>query len=409
MALFIHTEIRLEIYGYLLVAYPSRLRPRKSITFKIKCKWDEDQWKTTAINNTGSRSGDCNNTGLTPQILRTCKAVYREATPMLYSENIFQFQPREDDALLLDGFAKDNLKVLCREFYPNPEVHLTETPLTTPIYSILAVFLRQIGQQNAASLKTLMFFTGIANFSAYAQDAGQSIEVVTQILKFHVPGLGQLVVCRGLTGRDGRKYDHWELLDKGRTGVRDQEHDASQVNVPRAQTSTSKLIEISITHAHIKSEADTIPDAVSSLAKEGSREFQIDESTENEQKLPGSDVGKEGQTAELPATSNSHAGEEMENDTESEIDWDHVPSDDSGDETFPFAWHTDDFDDEGTDGKLWPPLACRREEQEAIQKATAEMVQEIIWLKQLSFAGFDEDDPAYQKMKDLQMLVKTRR
>ena len=328
---------------------------------------------------------------------------------MLYSENIFHFQPRQDDALLHDDFAKDNLEALCRDFYPNPEVHFIERPLRTPIYSILAVFLRQIGQQNAASLKTLMFFTGMVNFSGCAQDAGQSIEVVTQILKFHVPGLGRVIICRGLTVCDGLEYDHWELFDEGRTGVRDQEHDASQINVPRAQTSTSKLIEISITHADSKSETDTIPDAVTSLAKEGSREFQIDESTENEQKLPGSDVGKEGQTAELPATSNSHAGEEMENDTESEIDWDHVPSDDSGDETFPFAWHTEDFDDEGTDGKLWPPLACRRAEQEAMQKAIADMVQEIIWLKQLSFAGFDEDDPAYQKMKDLQMLVKTRR
>lgn len=104
----------------------------------------------------------------------------------------------------------------------------------------------------------------------------------------------------------------------------------------------------------------------------------------------------------------------MENDTGSGINCDHVPSDDSGDETFSFAryidWNKIDiFDDEGPDGQSRPPLACRREEQETMHKAIADMVQEITWLKQLSFAGFDEDDPVYQKMKDLQMLVKTRR
>lgn len=256
MALFIHTEIRLEIYGYLLVAYPSRLRPRKSIRVVLECEWHKDQWKMTAILNTGairnpgSRSGDCDSIGLTPQILRTCKAIYREATPMLYSENIFQFQPRRDYDLMDDGFPKDNLEALCREFHPNPAVPLIGRQFETPIFSILAVFLRQIGQRNAASLKMLMFFTEKQYYTSYAQKAGRAIKVVTQLLKYHVPGLGQVAICRGLSNWDKFQHDHWELLDEGCTGVRDQEHDASQINVPRAQTSTGKSIEISITHAN---------------------------------------------------------------------------------------------------------------------------------------------------------------
>ncbi|KAF6239205.1 hypothetical protein HO173_002466 [Letharia columbiana] len=68
-----------------------------------------------------------------------------------------------------------------------------------------------------------------------------------------------------------------------------------------------------------------------------------------------------------------------------------------------------DFDDQGKSGHYHPPSAVRRKEQEAMYKVTADMVQEITWLDQLSFAGFDQDVPALEGMKQLEALVKARR
>lgn len=56
-----------------------------------------------------------------------------------------------------------------------------------------------------------------------------------------------------------------------------------------------------------------------------------------------------------------------------------------------------------------PPPEIRREQEEAMHRAIADMVQQITWLKLLSFAGFDEKDSTYQKMEELQALVKARR
>ncbi|CAD6578744.1 MAG: hypothetical protein ASARMPRED_008826 [Alectoria sarmentosa] len=170
-------EIRLEIYGYLLVAYPSRLRPHKYVTLDIyftNHTADADRGMVTTSRPTGGRSGHCTGTGLTPQILRTCKAINREATPMLYGENVFLFQLEES----LEGF-----------------MHCHNIPRAVKD-SILATFLRQVGQQNAATLKKLALITDKADMHVYAQRA-------------------QIMICRGLDGWIEIDTGPSELFDDG--------------------------------------------------------------------------------------------------------------------------------------------------------------------------------------------------
>lgn len=45
----------------------------------------------------------------------------------------------------------------------------------------------------------------------------------------------------------------------------------------------------------------------------------------------------------------------------------------------------------------------------ALYNAIVVLVQEVPWPKQLSCAGFYQNDPTWPKMKELQTLVKNRR
>lgn len=263
---------------------------------EMKRIWDADQWKTIASKRTGS--SNCASIGPTPQILRTCKAIHREATPILYSGNVFQFYLRRGDAKSHPGYKGWN-----------------ETPTDALNSIIFAIFLRQIGQQNAASLKRLKFFVPEVYARTHTQLAGCAIQVFTQLLKCHVPGVRQVKICRGLVDQDQYEKEPAKLVDDGLEGFG--ENDSDHTTKSQAQMFAPKQTEM------------------------------------------------------------------VSNDA--------------------------DFDDQGTDGHYHPPSAVRREEQEAMYKATADMVQEITWLDQLSFAGFDQDVPAFEKMKQLEALVKVRR
>lgn len=359
------TEIRLEIYSYLLIAYPSRFAPREGVTVRVDCVWYEDQPKAIAINRTGCHSGVFSSTGLAPQILRTCKAINREATPMLYGENIFRFQPIKDDVFRHERFAKEKLEASCRELYSNPVALWTEGAASIPNHPTFAVLLRQIGLQNATSLKKLMFVTREAYHSKSTQEAGQAIQMVTQLLKAHTPGLRWVAICRGLNS--------WDKLEHGLSEI---DKLSTRKYDTRTQSSTPREAKISVNRANDESWANSVHDTVGSFANEVCENLRTEGNTDYKQ-LPGSHADEEERTADLPPTFNSNAG--------------------------------GGFEDEDTDGIPRIPRALRREEQEAMHEAVADMIQEITWLKQLSFAGFDKDVSAYEKMKKLQALVKTRR
>lgn len=359
------TEIRLEIYSYLLIAYPSRFAPREGVTVRVDCVWYEDQPKAIAINRTGCHSGVFSSTGLAPQILRTCKAINREATPMLYGENIFRFQPIKDDVFRHERFAKEKLEASCRELYSNPVALWTEGAASIPNHPTFAVLLRQIGLQNATSLKKLMFVTREAYHSKSTQEAGQAIQMVTQLLKAHTPGLRWVAICRGLSS--------WDKLEHGLSEI---DKLPTRKYDTRTQSSTPREAKISVNRANDESWANSVHDTVGSFANEVCENLRTEGNTDYKQ-LPGSHADEEERTADLPPTFNSNAG--------------------------------GGFEDEDTDGIPHIPRALRREEQEAMHEAVADMIQEITWLKQLSFAGFDKDVSAYEKMKKLQALVKARR
>lgn len=138
--------------------------------------------------------------GLTPQILRTCKAIHREATPIMYSENLFQFRSREDAEPIF--IAQDILDPWCRNLYEqSPELRNYMVPLSLT-NSRFTSFLQLIGQQNAASLKRLRFL-GLATKSRMkAPVNGWVLKLIVPLLKFHVPHVHQIKICRGLPDWD---------------------------------------------------------------------------------------------------------------------------------------------------------------------------------------------------------------
>lgn len=298
--MFILAEIQLEIYSYLLVAAPSRLKTAvqkkesvKGVTLQIDyvsphhpCYKNK---KTTVFKQTSA--GLCASIGLTPQILRVCKAIHRDATPILYGENVFQFRLKEGQTPSNRGSTGLNdFESFCRELRQDPMGRWIDEAPDALRDSTFAVFLRKIGQRNAASIKKLKFVEEEAHKRAYDQQAGRPIQAITHLLKSHVPDVRQVKICRGC--------DHWDGFEDGPFKPVDFE--------PERLVSSCRVISC----------------------------------------------------------------------------WDELPD-------------------------LVPDV--RRGEQEAMYKATADLVREITWLKQLSVTGFDEDDPAYQKLEDLQTLVKTRR
>ena len=303
---FMFAEIRLEIYSYLLVASPSRAKSKEKVSrgvvLTIGMTLHEDQIIPYASKL--DRSGvDSFTTDLTPQILRTCKAIHREAAAILYGKNVFQFRFRKFQLQgSYSGWDRFNLEALWGDFYRHPGQPWDDDVYDVLKYSEFAIFLLRIGQQNTTNLKKLRFDIDDTWVSAFAQNSGRAIQTATPLFKYHLPGLRQLKIRRGpLIDSD---IGGWDEFEDG---------------------------PFTPTYANLE------------------------------------DGGK----------GSSH---------ESGVDF--GPS-----RVFRSA----------------PPPTLRQEQEKAIYKAAVDMVQEITWLKHLSFAGFDEEDSTYQKMKELQALVKARR
>ena len=177
---------------------------------------DADQEKKIACKQLSSSGNACARIGLTPQTLRICKTIHQEAAPILYSINLFQFQLGES---LLSSkpniLRQERLEYLRRKLYQDPAELWGVNDHESLICSPFAVFLRQIGQRNAASLKRLKFVGGINGrwIDPMGQQAGAGIEVFTQLLKHHVPGVRQVKICRG--------PDQWDEFEDGIFGVED--------------------------------------------------------------------------------------------------------------------------------------------------------------------------------------------
>ena len=219
-----HTEIRLEIYPYLLIATSFdeglaelEIPASKAIALEIYCTRN----KKTACRRVCRSIDICTSRGLTPQIQCTCRIINQEATPILYRGNVFQFQlrdtyrPWEDDTT-----ERFRLESLYQSLYHNNVESWIEKASEARIRSDFAVFLRQIGRQKAASVRRLKFLKNKDTLtSPKAQQAGWAIEVVTQLLKCYAPGVRQIKICHvpvpefGFIERE--VYVHWDEFEYG--------------------------------------------------------------------------------------------------------------------------------------------------------------------------------------------------
>ncbi len=197
MLLFL-TEIRLKIYAYLFVAHPSQLkravpnlRASKEVVLKIGHRYTARVSKWTGGNSEADAS-----IGLTPQILRACKAIYQEAIQILYRENLFSFS-------IACRHEQDKLESFCRELYLNPAGYLERCPF--------AMFLRQIGQKNAASLRRLRFVGGGSWHFDYSSTMFWAFQEITRLLKHRAPGVCQVKICRDVTYREELEDGSFEL------------------------------------------------------------------------------------------------------------------------------------------------------------------------------------------------------
>ena len=209
------TEIRLEIYLYLLIAVPSWPKD-------VELEENTSRGVVLAINSIGrgyKSEVECGRigcafiqspgVGLTPQILRTCRAIHREAAPILYGRNVFGFSPWEMcnwwDPVLDAKEWWIKAKIFCRDIYRNPKNHRNERAFFPLRMSAFASSLQQIGKQNAATMKRLRFYQELF----WAKRPGLAIEVNTLLLKYHVPDIQQIKLCYGFC----RSPDQWDEFE----------------------------------------------------------------------------------------------------------------------------------------------------------------------------------------------------
>ena len=108
--------------------------------------------------------------------------------------------------------GRDTLEALCQGLYQNAAEAWDDEVYDVLKFSKFSAFLLQIGQQNTSSLKKLRFDVDAALGYAGAPNVGWAIHAVTQLFKYHVPGLRQVKLCRNIRGyRDIRGWDEFEM------------------------------------------------------------------------------------------------------------------------------------------------------------------------------------------------------
>ena len=185
--LIVRPEIRLQIYGYLLLTVQSvslasktpysRLSPILIIEHRNKrpggikpstvaVPWSS--WQAVPFRTYSA-------------ILSTCKAVHDEAISLLYEKNVFNFYlPNEakDEAAIAPSLSEqcDNV------FKYEDNSWQQEGPLLLKD-STFACFLHRIGPRNAASLKAIIFHAKDGDIGRY------QFSVVGSLLERHVPNV----------------------------------------------------------------------------------------------------------------------------------------------------------------------------------------------------------------------------
>ena len=211
-------EIRLEVYPYLLIAAPSWSKDAertrhlsKGVVLDI---YQPQRGKIGCRRFNGGVKAHAS-TGLTPQILCTCKTINQEATAILYGQNTFQFRlscvsPPWD----YDPTKKEVRRYLDEQVHPKVLYCKDGKADSAPFGCSLAMFLRRIGQLNAASLKKLRFVREEKTWQyADVHEAGWAIALFARLLKCLTPAVSQIKVCLTSIVWDDFEIGPFELVE----------------------------------------------------------------------------------------------------------------------------------------------------------------------------------------------------
>ncbi|KAL8687506.1 MAG: hypothetical protein Q9218_006341 [Villophora microphyllina] len=121
---------------------------------------------------------------LYPDILSTCRNIWQEATPTLYSEHIFVFSSESDS----NAICPHDVAIESQQYFKDlMSYDIDDWKDTSPFIrdSMLAAFLRKIGPQSSALIRSLKIC------SSDTDQAASDITLVTQ-LHHHLRGLEKL-------------------------------------------------------------------------------------------------------------------------------------------------------------------------------------------------------------------------
>ena len=162
-----NSEIRLEIYGYLLLASATFVSDASETTasdrdlaLPIRVVTDLLSYNVVALGIAHNHS-EAFSWHFYPATLSTCGAIYEEAREVLYGKNVFQFRLPENeyfDLSLLEQ-CENIFKYNGKEWYDYGPWYLTRFSL--------ASFLNKIGPRNAASLKAIELVTDRYSIDIY--------------------------------------------------------------------------------------------------------------------------------------------------------------------------------------------------------------------------------------------------
>lgn len=125
---------------------------------------------------------------LHPEILSTCKTIYREASPILekayYSEQVFHFYLNTNPEAMP---SVRSLERHCEKLFDYRDTDWQQRSVP-PIFqfSTFAAFIRKIGKAKAAKISNVEFIAGDCDAAA-----GQ-LPLLKQLIQMYLPGLRQL-------------------------------------------------------------------------------------------------------------------------------------------------------------------------------------------------------------------------
>ena len=190
--LIVHAEIRLQIYGFLLLTVQSvSLASRTPYNHLSPVLNVEHREKRPGGMKPSTVSVSWSSCELVPfrtysTILSTCKAIHDEATSLLYEKNVFCFDVpnnAKNEAALASSISEQCDNVFN---YKDGDWHEKGPQLLKD--SAFACFLNRIGARNAASLKAIKFHAQDGNVGRY------QFHVVGKLLQRHVRNVQSIMI-----------------------------------------------------------------------------------------------------------------------------------------------------------------------------------------------------------------------